>query len=116
MRGRIFPSDQSKVTEAIAPDHIGRYQIRLGDCQETALAHGRQTLALVEEIWDISGQVYTRRSLDYIHHHLGRYGQAIDLVHETDDRFHEVTSLTDLGETHHAAADPGAAPTPGPRP
>jgi hypothetical protein len=109
MRGRICPSDQSKVTEAIALGHIGRHQIRLGDCRETALAHGRQALAGRGDLGHQRPGLHLAQ-LDYIRHHLGRYGQAIDLVHETDDRFHEVTSLTDLGETHHAAADPGTAP------
>ncbi|MFJ9376433.1 tetratricopeptide repeat protein [Streptomyces sp. NPDC101455] len=106
----------NRLGQAVALDHIGRYQVRLGEQAQTALAHSRQALALVEEIGDLNGQAYTWGSFGYIHRHLGEYGQAvecyrqaIDLFHKTDDRFHEATSLADLGDTHRAAADSDAA-------
>ncbi|MEW2574436.1 BTAD domain-containing putative transcriptional regulator [Streptomyces sp. NPDC047070] len=111
-----YKAAHNMLGQAIALDDIDRYHVRLGDHRQTALSYGRQALALVEEIGDINGQAYTWSSLSYIHHHLGQYGQAIDshrqaidLYRKTDDRYHEATSLTDLGDTHHAAADPTAA-------
>jgi len=37
------------------------------------------------------------------------YRQAIDLLREAGDRYHEATSLADLGDTQHTAASPTAA-------
>ncbi|MGW6011795.1 BTAD domain-containing putative transcriptional regulator [Streptomyces sp. NPDC055210] len=111
-----YKAAHNMLGQAIALDDIGRYHVRLGDHRQAALSYSWQALALVEEIGNINGQAYTWSSLGYIHHHLGQYGhaidshrQAIDLYRKTDDRYHEATSLTDLGDTHHAAADPAAA-------
>ncbi|MER7466837.1 BTAD domain-containing putative transcriptional regulator [Streptomyces sp. NPDC097981] len=111
-----YRAAHNRLGQAGALDHIGRNLVRLGDGRSTALSYSLQALALVEEIRDLNGQARTWRSLGYIHHHLGRYEHAIDcyrhavdLVRKTDDRFHEATSLADLGDTHHAAAHPDAA-------
>ncbi|MFJ3671215.1 BTAD domain-containing putative transcriptional regulator [Streptomyces sp. NPDC090106] len=97
--------------QAIALDDIGRYHVRLDADPRAALDHVRRALALVEEIGDANGQAYTWGSLGYIHHHLGEYARAVDcyrratdLYRKADDRYHEAASLTDLGNTQHAAA------------
>ncbi|GHI10221.1 hypothetical protein AQI88_39500 [Streptomyces cellostaticus] len=111
-----YKAAHNRLGQAGALDHIGRNLVRLGDDRSAALSYSLRALALVEEIGDLNGQARTWRSLGYIHHHLGRYGhaidcyrQAVDLVRKTDDRYHEATSLADLGDTHHAAAHPDAA-------
>ncbi|MEU1513320.1 BTAD domain-containing putative transcriptional regulator [Streptomyces sp. NPDC005811] len=104
--------------QAIALNHIGRMLAGLDDHQPSALAHSRQALALTEEIGDLQGQVRAWRSLGHIHRRLGRYeravdcyGQAVAVVRETDDRYHEAACLTDLGDTHASAGHPDAAHT-----
>ncbi|MER5435554.1 BTAD domain-containing putative transcriptional regulator [Streptomyces sp. NPDC002588] len=111
-----YKAAHNRLGQADALNHIGRNLVRLGDHRHRALSCSRRALALVEEIGDLNGQARAWRSLGYIHHHLGQYGQAIDcyghaidLVRKTDDRYHEATGLADLGDTHHAAADPTAA-------
>ena len=111
-----YKAADNQLGQAVALNHIGRYRVRLGEHRQAALVHSRQALALVEEIQDVNGQACTWGSLGHIHHHLGQYGravdcyrQAVDLFQETEDRYHEATSLTDLGDTHCAAADPSAA-------
>src|SRR5262249_37814425 len=55
-------------------------------------------------------------SLGYAHHHLGHHTQAIAcyqhalrLLRDLGDRYHEATTLTHLGDTHHTAGNPDAA-------
>lgn len=50
------------------------------------------------------------------HHQLGQHRQAVDCFHRSlelyrdlGDRFHESTTLTHLGDTHHAAGDASTA-------
>jgi tetratricopeptide (TPR) repeat protein len=59
---------------------------------------------------------YTWDTLGYIEHQLGRYREAANcyqnalaIFHEQGYRFQQAQTLTHLGDTHHAAADPDAA-------
>jgi DNA-binding SARP family transcriptional activator/Flp pilus assembly protein TadD len=101
--------------QSAALNHLGWYCAQLGDHHQ-ALAYCRQALTLALEIGDLNGEAHIRDSLGYIHHHLGQheqaidcYRQAVDLFHRSGDRHSEAAGLVDLGETQHAADNPGAA-------
>src|SRR5262249_30954636 len=76
----------------------------------------RQALTLSQESDDRFGQANAWDSLDYVHHHLSDYAQAIacyrqalTLFRELGNRYGEADTLTHLSDTHHdAAADPTA--------
>jgi tetratricopeptide (TPR) repeat protein len=101
--------------QAIALNVIGWQLTQLGH-HRRAIVRCQQALAMDEA--DEVLRAYTRDSLGYAHHHLGRHVQALAYFQESlqgfrafGSLFNEAEVLTHLGDTHQAIGDSDGART-----
>jgi DNA-binding SARP family transcriptional activator/Tfp pilus assembly protein PilF len=110
----LFKAAGHRAGQAVALNNSGWLHVQLGEYQQ-ALTACRQALTFYDELGDRHGQATTWDSIGYGYHHLRQYTEAIacyqraiDLYRE-DARSYRSRTLTNLGDTHHAAGNLDAA-------
>jgi DNA-binding SARP family transcriptional activator len=111
----LYQAARQPVGVAFALDAVGLYHALLSRYPE-ALHYCERALKLATETGYKAAQAQAFESLGFIHLHMDRSDQAIscyqrslEIYRELGDRYLVTTILSQLGDAHHAAGDPGAA-------